>query len=443
MWCRVALLSFGGSAGQIAVIHRMLVEEKRWISESRFLHALNYCMVLPGPEVQQLTIYLGWLLHRAKGGLVAGSLFVLPGFAALLALSVTYGLYGASPLVQGLFFGLKPAVLAVVAHALVGIAGRALPNAVTKVIAAAAFLGVFALGVPFPAVVGLAAAGGFLVGRLRPDLFGRRPDLPPEAGALGDDEPALDAALARGTVEPVRPSGPRAALVLAIWLPLWALPVAVAWALLGGDHILVQIGLFFGKAAVVTFGGAYAVLAYVAQEAVGSLGWLAPGEMLDGLGMAETTPGPLIMVVEFVGFLGAYRHPGGLDPLTAGILGAVITTWVTFVPCFLWIFLGAPHVERLRGHRDVNAALSGITAAVVGVVFNLAVWFSIHVIFTAERAMAVGPVTIHPPVWASVDPPSAVLAVTALVAMFGFRAGMVPTLAASAAIGAGWVNFGP
>ncbi len=433
VWVRISLLSFGGPAGQIALMHRVLVEEKKWISESRFLHALNYCMLLPGPEAQQFATYVGWLLHRTVGGLVAGILFVLPGAIVILGLSILYTGYQDLSFVQAIFFGIKAAVLAVVIEAVHRLGKRALKNAFMVVLAGAAFVGIFFFAVPFPLIVVLAGLTGFIGGRLNPDKFvvikGHEPD-------ANDDTPVVDAALADGQLDHTRPSRTRALRVTLVCLALWLGPIAVLASLLGFDHVYVQEGVFFSKMAVVTFGGAYAVLAYVAQEAVNNYGWLAPGEMLDGLGMAETTPGPLIMVVQFVGFMGAYRHPGLLDPMLAGILGAMITTWVTFVPCFLWIFLGAPYIEALRGNQSLSAALSAITAAIVGVVLNLAAWFGLHVVFAEVSEFRTFGMTLNVPVWQTVDVAALALAAAALVAMLRFKVGMIPTLAISAMLGA-------
>jgi chromate transporter len=433
VWAKVALLSFGGPVGQIAVMHRILVDEKRWISEARFLHALNYCMLLPGPEAQQLATYIGWLLHRTAGGLVAGTLFVLPGFIVILALSVLYAGFNDASLVQALFFGLKPAVLAVVAHAAYRIGKRVLKGRITVGIAITAFIAIFFFQVPFPIIILAAAAVGYVGGRLRPEAFTA---VKPHGAAGGDDRAGLiDSLLADSTPEHTRPSLARAVRVAAICLLLWFGPLGVLAAVLGGSHIFVEQWLFFSKVAVVTFGGAYAVLAYVAQQAVDHYHWLLPGEMLDGLGMAETTPGPLIMVLEFVGFMGAFRNPAALNPMLAGTLAAVITTWVTFVPCFLWIFLGAPYVEKLRGNRSLSAALSGITAAVVGVIFNLAFWFALHVIFGHLAEVHAAGMRLLVPLWGTLEPASLVLAAGALVAMFRFNIGIMPVLAISAAAG--------
>ncbi|HJU33066.1 MAG TPA: chromate efflux transporter, partial [Hyphomicrobiaceae bacterium] len=378
-WMRVAGLSFGGPAGQIAVMHRILVEEKRWISEERFLHALNYCMLLPGPEAQQLATYVGWLMHRTLGGIMAGGLFVLPGIVSIMALSYVYAGWGKVPIVAALFFGLKAAVLAIVVEAVVRIGRRALRNRALVVLAAAAFVGIFFLGVPFPVIIFGAALVGFVGSALGLSAFEGGGGHGPSKGK--GDVPVVDSLLGEEMPAHARPSALRALKVSAVWLALWLVPVlSLLWAL-GGDNVFSQIAVFFSKMAMVTFGGAYAVLAYVAQQAVDHYRWLAPGEMLDGLGMAETTPGPLIMVLQFVGFMAAFRDAGGLPPMIAGTLGGLLATWVTFTPCFLWIFLGAPFIEVVRGNKALSGALSAITAAVVGVILNLAVWFAIHTTF--------------------------------------------------------------
>ncbi len=434
VWVKVALLSFGGPAGQIAVMHRILVEEKRWVSENRFLHALNYCMLLPGPEAQQLATYVGWLLHGWRGGLVAGSLFVLPGFLAILLLSVLYAGFQGLTFVEALFFGLKPAVMAVVVEAVIRIGRKALKNAALVGLAVAAFVAIFFLEVPFPLIVLAAAGAGLIGGRFWPTRFhviGRHGS---DAGATDAQAPAL-ADHAGGTA---RPSLRRGVQVAAIWLGLWLLPLIALAVVVGPSHVFVQEGVFFSKAAVVTFGGAYAVLAYIAQRAVETYGWLQPGEMLDGLGMAETTPGPLIQVVQFVGFMAAYRNPGSLSPMLAGVVGSVVVTWVTFVPCFLWIFLGAPYIEYLRGNKNLSAALSAITAAVVGVILNLALWFSLHTLFGAIQEVRGWGVRLLLPDVRTLDPASAVIALGAFVAMLRFKAGLITTLSASVAAGALW-----
>ncbi len=422
VWIRVAATSFGGPAGQIAVMHRIVVEEKRWVSEARFLHALNFCMLLPGPEAQQLATYLGWLLHGTKGGLVAGTLFVLPGFLSILALSFLYVLSRNLPAIEGLFFGLKAAVLAVVVDALLRIGRRALVRRLHVAIAAAAFAAIFALRVPFPAIVLGAGALG---------LLARRALVATAETAAPIDADAV-------TRAPAAPSLARAARIAAVGLALWAAPVAacIALAPASGAPPFADLAVFFSKMAVVTFGGAYAVLAYVAQHAVEVRHWLQPGEMLDGLGMAETTPGPLIQVVQFVGFLAAHRAPGSLPPLAAGALASVLVTWVTFVPCFLWIFLGAPWIEALRGNRRLAGALSAITAAVVGVILNLALWFALHVLFrSVADAEWLGVVRVPLPVPRTVDLAALALAALSALALLRFRLGMIATLAASAALG--------
>jgi len=436
VWLRVAMLSFGGPAGQIAVMHRILVEEKRWISESRFLHALNYCMLLPGPEAQQLATYIGWLLNRTLGGLMAGLLFIAPGAIVILILSILYAGYGDLTFVEALFFGIKAAVLAIVVEAVVKIGKRALKNVMMVVIAATAFVGIFFFAVPFPLIVLAAGLIGAIGLRLAPTLFEAKK-------ANAESEAAtIDRVMAGGGYDHTKPSAARAGKVLVICLTLWVGPLIALFVFLGPSHVFYQESLFFSKMAVVTFGGAYAVLAYVAQQAVDNYGWLMPGEMLDGLGMAETTPGPLIMVLQFVGFLAAYRHPGTLDPMIAGTLGAMLTTWMTFVPCFLWIFLGGPYVEKLRGNKTLSAALSAITAAVVGVVLNLAIWFALQVIFADVDERSIGLLRLYVPQVESIDWAALVITIAALVATFRLKAGMMITLAVCAAAGIVWTYFG-
>jgi chromate transporter len=430
VWLKIGLLSFGGPAGQIAMMHRILVDEKRWIGEARYLHALNYCMLLPGPEAQQLATYVGWLLHRTVGGLVAGILFVLPGALVMLALSIVYALYSDLPLIDALFFGIKAAVLAIVVEAVLRIGRRALGNQAMYAIAALAFIAIFFFSVPFPLIVVAAALIGFLGAQFDPDRF-----IVIRGHGGADGVAVVDAALESGRLDHTRPSFGRALRVIAICLPLWFGPIILALFLLGGDDVFTQIGWFFSKLAVVTFGGAYAVLAYMAQQAVEAHGWLAPGEMLDGLGLAETTPGPLIMVVQFVGYLAAFRNPGVLDPLTAGIIGAALATWVTFVPCFLWIFLGAPYIEKLRDNQNLSAALSGITAAVVGVVLNLAVWFGMHVVFRQVGSFELGPASIPLPSLASTDIAALGLSLFAIWLTFGKHLGLFVTLGLTAMAG--------
>jgi chromate transporter len=434
VWAKIGLLSFGGPAGQVALMHKELVEQRKWIDEDRFLHALNYCMLLPGPEAQQLATYIGWLMHRTKGGLAAGLLFVLPGFVAILALSLLYAGFRELPAIGALFFGLKAAVLAVVVEAVLRIGKRALKSRLMVGVAALAFVAIFAFDVAFPLVVLAAGLFGLIGSRAWPAAFA-----PPKPIAVTTEhETVIDRMAAAGELEHTKASRARALRILGICLLLWAAPVAAFALALGVDSVFVTEGVFFSKTAVVTFGGAYAVLAYIAQRAVETYGWLQPGEMLDGLGLAETTPGPLIMVVQFVGFLGAFRNPGALPPMVAGVLGSLITVWVTFVPCFLWIFLGAPYIEALRSNRSLHAALSTITAAVVGVVLNLSVWFTMHVVFARVDEREIGPLRLLVPDLSTLDVAAAVLASAAMIAMLRFHLSLPKTLAAAAILGMTW-----
>jgi chromate transporter len=431
VWLRVACLSFGGPAGQIAVMHRILVEEKRWISDSRFLHALNYCMLLPGPEAQQLATYIGWLMHRTLGGIMAGVLFVIPGIIAIMALSYVYAGYGNVPVIAALFFGLKAAVLAIVLEAVFRIGKRSLKNNVMVSIAAAAFIGIFFLNIPFPIIIFGAALIGFLGAWSGAAAF----QIKSGHGNGKQDGGVVDSLLGDKLPDHARPSVARALRASSVWLVLWLVPVILIILTLGSGNVFSQIALFFSKMAMVTFGGAYAVLAYVAQQAVENYGWLKPGEMLDGLGMAETTPGPLIMVLQFVGFMAAFRDPGSLPPMLAGTLGGLLATWVTFTPCFLWIFLGAPFIEVLRGNKALNGALSAITAAVVGVVLNLAIWFALHTVFRDVTPVHGYGLAFDMPVLSSVDPWALALSVAAIIAIFHFKVGMITTLLACSAVG--------
>ncbi len=429
VWARIGFLSFGGPAGQIALMHRMLVEERRWIGDGRFLHALNFCMLLPGPEAQQLATYVGWLLHGLRGGVIAGVLFVAPGAAAIMALSVVYAVWGDVPLVGALFYGMKAAVLAIVLQALVRIAGRALKTVAARVTAGVAFLAIFALAVPFPVIVLGAGLAGWLSARAGLAWFsgsghGGKVEIADRDTVLGE-EAEIGAAARRG-----------AYLAGGVALALWLGPVAAILALAPGS-VFAEIATFFSTMAVVTFGGAYAVLAWVAQEAVATHGWLSPGEMLDGLALAETTPGPLILVLQFVGFLAAFRDAGGMEPLVAGILGGLLATWVTFAPCFAWIFLGAPWMERLRGNRALSAALGAVTAAVVGVILNLSVWFALHVVFAETATVAAGPFRLVLPVAGSLDPVAAALSLLALVAAFRLKMGVPAMIGLWALAGVG------
>jgi chromate transporter len=439
VWFRISLLSFGGPAGQIALMHRILVDEKRWIGEHRFLHALNYCMVLPGPEAQQLAIYIGWLMHKTRGGIVAGGLFILPGAVSIMTLSWIYVLYGQLGFVTALFFGLKCAVLAVVLQAVVRIASRALNTGVMRGLAAISFFLIFFCGVPFPIIILGAGLIGYVAGRRGVPAFsiggghaqGKGATVADKNTLLGEDLPAH--------ASPRIGQSVRHSLV---WMVLWLTPVALLLIAFGGENVFSQIATFFSTMAVVTFGGAYAVLAYVAQQAVEHYHWLTAREMLDGLGMAETTPGPLIMVLQFVGFIAAFRHPGLLPPLLAGTLGGLLATWVTFTPCFLWIFLGAPFIERTRGNTAVTGALSAITAAVVGVVLNLAAWFAIHTIFSDVRRFVAGPLHFDLPRLASIDIWALALTSLSIVAIFRLRIGMLPTLGAASLTGVALFLFG-
>lgn len=429
-WGTVAANSFGGPAGQIAVMHEEIVEKRNWVGERRFLHALNYCMLLPGPEAQQLATYLGWLLRGPSGGLLAGSVFILPGFLSIMALSILFAAYGDVDWVSGLFFGISAAVIAVVAHAVLRIGRRVIRNRWMLAIAVAAFVAIFFFQLPFPAIVAAAAAIGLIGGRVRPEVF---------SVISGHDESGVDdddaALVGDGDVKSGRPTVGRAVRVLLIGLGLWFGPVAVLAVVTGRASVYVDIALFFSSAAVLTFGGAYSVLAYISQEAVTTFGWLEPDEMISGLGMAETTPGPLIQVVQFVGFMGAYRDPGSLSPLGAGVFGAVVATWVTFVPSFLWIFLGGPFIEHLRGRPALTSALSAITAAVVGVVLNLAVWFALFTLFgeVGERRVLGG--VLYEPDWSTIDWWAVAIAAGAAIAVFRFEVTTLRLVAVAAAAG--------
>ncbi len=434
IWAKIGLLSFGGPAGQIALMHKELVEERRWISESRFLHALNFCMLLPGPEAQQLATYVGWLLHGTRGGIVAGMLFVLPGFFVILGLSSAYALFQQTDWLTSLFFGLKAAVLAIVIEAVIRVGRRALKTRFSLVVAALAFAALFFFDLPFPLVVLAAGLAGYIATRLQP-ATGEKALAAAAKQALADMPSVIDSNFP-DTVS----SWGRTFRILATWLVLWIAPFILIGGILGFDNVYTAIGLFFSKMAVVTFGGAYAVLAYVAQQAVETYHWLKPGEMLDGLALAETTPGPLVLVLSFVGFMAAFRAPLGLDPLLSGMLGATLATWVTFVPCFLWIFLGAPYVETLRNNRALSGALAAISAAVTGVILNLAVWFGLHVLFAGVNRFAAGPISMPLPVWQTFQLPAFFLALLAAFLLFRFKRGVVTTLAICAV--AGWLIRG-
>ena len=426
VWIRVAIYSFGGPAGQIAVMHKILVEEKKWISENRFLHALNYCMLLPGPEAQQLATYIGWLLHRTKGGLTAGILFVIPGFVSILILSILYAAYRDVGIVEAIFFGIKPAVLAIVVGAVIKIGKKAIKNEVMFVLAALAFIAIFFFEVDFPYIIVAAGLTGFIGGKFWEEKFHV---IKGHYLAEGDKDKDNDEnALIDSKIQPVRPSLKKTLKTIFIFLTLWSLPLLIIGLVIGVENIFFSEGLFFSKTAVVTFGGAYAVLAYIAQKAVEDYGWLKSGEMLDGLGMAETTPGPLIQVVQFVGFMGAYRLSGSLDPITAGILASLLVTWVTFIPCFLFIFTGAPYIEYLRGNKSLTTALSGITAAVVGVVLNLGVWFAIHTLFSEVNEKYLYGARWLIPEWSTVNIGSLIIALIASFVYFILKWDMLKTI---------------
>jgi chromate transporter len=412
VWASIGLTSFGGPAGQIALMHRVLVDEKKWIDEPRYLNALNFCMLLPGPEAMQLATYVGWRLHGVKGGLAAGLLFVLPGALVVLALSMLYAAFGRLPLVEALFVGIKAAVLAIVVEALLRIARRSLKDGAKWIIAGAAFVAIFFLAVPFPLIVLGAAIVGFLRG----------------GGARANTAQAKV-----GATVPIS----RTLATIAVWLAIWIAPLAALSIALGGSHVITQIAWFFSKLAVVTFGGAYAVLAYMAQDVVEHYRWLTAGEMLDGLGLAETTPGPLILVTEFVGFLAAHRHGGG-NAWAMGVLGATVTLWATFAPCFLWIFAGAPYIERLNAEPRLKSALAAVTAAVVGVILNLTVWFALHVLFGTVSEQWLGPLRLHVPALASTSWPALLLSSLAVVLLFVLHRGVAATLAVCGALALAW-----
>ena len=424
-WFVISLQTFGGPAGQIAVMQRHLVEDRRWIGQNRFLHALNYCMLLPGPEAQQLAIYIGWLLNGLRGGLLAGTLFVLPGVVALLALSAIYVSFGDTAAVTAVFAGLAPAVVAIVVQAVWRVGKRALTDRLLIALAVAAGVAIAVFAVPFPIVIAAAAATGWLLHRWRPEVIAAAP-------GHGDDPGAPPPLIPDDALHDDRPSSRRALTILAAGLVAWFLPVAVVAATTGAGSVFTQQGLFFSGTAVVTFGGAYAVLAFVAQRAVEHYAWLSAGDMVRGMALAETTPGPLIMVVQFVAFLGAYRHPGPFDPWVAGVLASLLTTWVTFVPCFLFILLGAPYVERLRGNRALSAALTGITAAVVGVIANLGLYFAVHTLFGVVED---GPLGLQVPDLATIRWTPAVIAVVAVVLTFRLNWSVLRVLGTCATLG--------
>ena len=418
-WFKLGFISFGGPTGQIAMMHKDLVEKKRWIDEDHFLQALNFCMLLPGPEAQQLAIYIGWLLHRTWGGIVAGIFFVLPSVFILWGLSWLYASLGNVPSVSAFFYGLKPAVVAIVAEAVIRIGKKSLRNATLVTLAALSFIGIYFLNIPFPAIVLSAGVIGYLGSRFSPDTFFK---------AKANGVRKADVALSNEVLEEgrINPTWQRSLKVIAISLLFWFSPVIFLGLWRGWNDIFIDIGILYSKATVVTFGGAYAVLAYISQQAVNHYGWLQPEQMIDGLGLAETTPGPLIMVGQFIGYLAAYTHAKGLNPALAGAIGGLLTTWVTFTPCFLWIFLGAPYIERLRNNIKLGAALSAITAAIVGVVLNLSVIFTYHVLLPEGKGF---------------DWYALAASIVAFVGMLRFKWGMIPVIIGSALAGYAWKMF--
>lgn len=427
VFLKIAINSFGGPAGQIAVMHKLIVDDKKWLGENRFLHALNYCMLLPGPEAQQLATYIGWLLHGRKGGVMAGALFVLPGFLAILVLSIIYALWKDVAFVQGLFYGIKPAVLAIVVGAVIKIGKRALKNEVMVALAVLSFIAIFFFKISFPIIVLAAGLIGYIGGKVWEEKF-----LVVKGHA---DVKESEHGLIDQFIKSKKPTFSSTLTTAAFWLSLWLLPVAGLLLAFGKDNIFTKQSLFFSKSALVTFGGAYSVLAYISQKAVETYHWLLPGEMLDGLGMAETTPGPLIQVVQFVGFMGAFRNAGTLDPVLAGVLASVLVTWVTFLPSFLFIFTGAPYIEYLRGNKSLTTALSGITAAVVGVVLNLGVWFSLHTLFGEVGDAQFGPLHLPKVAFSQLDWGAAGLTLAALILYFGLKWDMLKVIGTCAILG--------
>lgn len=422
-WVKLGFINFGGPAGQISIMHEELVQRRRWISNERFLHALNFCMLLPGPEATQLAIYTGWLLNGTVGGIAAGVLFVLPGFVLILGLAWTYAVHGEVSWVAAVFYGLQAAVIAIVAAAVIRVGSKALRTSASYLLAATSFAGIFVLDIPFPLIVAAAAAIGLLGARAFPALFPAPVHVEDEDGSVID-------------VIETQPAGwGRSLKVLAIGLSVWWIPLLVVIGLRGPDDTLSDMALFFSQAAMVTFGGAYAVLAYINEVAVHGFGWLEPGQMVAGLGLAESTPGPLIMVTEFVGFLGAYRLPAGLDRTAAGVAGAAVATWATFAPCFLWIFLGAPFMERLRGNHALGAALSAITSAVVGVILNLAVTFALFALFEEVSEAGSGRISIPSPTWNTLDPVALAISLVAFVGLWRARWNVMAVVVVSALAG--------
>ena len=444
VWAKIGFLSFGGPAGQIALMHKMLVEERKWISNDRFLHALNYCNLLPGPEAQQLAIYIGWLLHGTKGGIAAGTLFVIPGMLTIWLLTLIYAGFHHVTIVQALFYGLKPAVLAIVVMAVLRMAGKSLKTPFFRMLSLLAFVAMFFFQLSFPIVIFVSGILGYFASTLCPKYFGEScpawiaKPINSKDSKVAESEGIVDSLLESQAPERFSPSITRSLAVFFTWCGIWLVPVLLAVLLLGPDHVYAKIAVFFSKMATVTFGGAYAVLAYMAQDAVSKYNWLQSGEMIDGLALAETTPGPLIQVVQFVGFFAAFRHPGSLDPFVAGTLGAFLTVWVTFAPSFLWIFLGAPYVEKLRHNQFMNGALTGITAAVVGVVLNLSVWFGFNAIFAKASSAHVLGAQVPIPDLATTDWFTLLLAAGSYCALRYFKSDMIVVLAGCAGLGWLW-----
>lgn len=427
VWLKISLSSFGGPAAHIAIMHKYIVEEKKWLSENRFLHALNYCMLLPGPEAQQLATYIGWLMHKTRGGLLAGGLFVLPGFISILILSILYAFWKDLSVVQGIFYGIKPAVLAVVVAAVIKIGKRALKNEVMLGMAILAFIGIFFFKISFPYIVLAAGLIGFFGGKIWEEKFYV---IKGHADKKDSEEGLIDT-----YIQSEKPALGKTLISALFWLALWLVPVLLLYLALGPDNVFTKEALFFSQSAIVTFGGAYSVLAYISQKAVETYGWLQPGEMLDGLGMAETTPGPLIQVVQFVGFMGAFRQAEGLDPILAGVLASLLVTWVTYLPSFFFIFIGAPYIEYLRGNKSLSTALSGITAAVVGVILNLGIWFSLQTLFKVVNTLKIGALYIPQPDRRSLDWGALIITIAALVFTFRLKWDMLRTIGVCMVLG--------
>lgn len=424
VWFKVAMYSFGGPANQIAVMHKIVVEEKKWVGENRFLHALNYCMLLPGPEAHQLVIYLGWLLHRYKGGLAAGILFLLPGIITILILSILYAKYHSVSYVQTLFFGIKAAVIAIVFDALIHIGKKALKSRAHLIIAFLAFVGIFFFKVPFPIIIACAALLGFILAKYVKGFFEITVKDEKKEKDLVSNNSYISSYSLKSTLS-----------VIFLWVSILFFPTILSLIIFGKNNILTVEGYFFTKTALISFGGAYAVLAYISQQSVQYYHWLSAGEMLDGLGMAETMPGPLIKIVQFIGFMAAFRNPGDMSPLVAGLIGSAMTAWVTFVPSFLWIFSGAPYIEKLRKMKNLHASMTAITAAVVGVILNLSIWFSMHALFHTVTEKQYSILRLYVPSWDTFDLGTFIIMAFALILVFIFRAGLFTVLGSSILLG--------